>query len=164
MANTYKLISKNILSSSQSSITFSSIPGTYTDLRVLCSTRNTSTSNGLYISFNGVNTNLSNIRLYSNASTVATYNGSDIIVYTGRSTYTTNVFDNTEIYIPNYAGSNYKSISIDNISENADTNNEVALTAGLWSSTSAITSITFTPSGNSFATNSSFYLYGIKNS
>jgi hypothetical protein len=46
------------------------------------------------------------------------------------------------MYIPNYAGSSNKSVSIDAVTENNATAAEANLVAGLWSSTAAITSIT----------------------
>ena len=39
MANTYTLIDKSILTGNQTSITFSSIPSTYTDLQIVASVR-----------------------------------------------------------------------------------------------------------------------------
>ena len=61
----------------------------------------------------------------------------------------------------NYTSSNNKSISIDNVTETNATNNEMAIIAGLWSNTAAITSIKLTPDSGSFATNSTFTLYGV---
>ena len=48
--------------------------------------------------------------------------------------------------------------------ETNGTTSSVALTAGLWSNTAAITSITITSGGVNLAQYSTFYLYGIKNS
>jgi hypothetical protein len=54
-------------------------------------------------------------------------------------TATANTFGNTEFYIPNYTSSNYKSFSVDGVTENNATA-AFALYAGLWSNTAAITS------------------------
>jgi hypothetical protein len=69
-------------------------------------------------------------------------------------------------YIPNYAGSNNKSVSADNAREaNQATDTYLVMDAGLWSNTSAITSIKIAPRvGPNFVQYSTAYLYGIKNS
>jgi hypothetical protein len=160
MANTYTLIDKAILGTTASSVTFTAIPSTYTDLLVKVSSRNTSSSEIFDFGFNGVTTNQSSIYLNGSgsAATSATYTLFGRSVQTGA---TASTFSNNEIYIPNYAGSTFKSVSIDAVNENNATGAFSSLVAGLWSSTAAITSITFTAS---FDTGSSFYLYGIKNS
>jgi hypothetical protein len=160
MANTYEIIDKTILGSTAASVTFTAIPSTYTDLLVKVSSRNTSSSEIFDFGFNGVTTNQSSVYLNGSgsAATSATYTLFGRSVQTGA---TASTFSNNEIYIPNYAGSTFKSVSIDAVNENNATGAFSSLVAGLWSSTAAITSITFTAS---FDTGSSFYLYGIKNS
>jgi hypothetical protein len=76
---------------------------------------------------------------------------------------TASIFTSTSLYIPNYAGSTNKSYSIDNTMENNATASYPFFVAGLWSQTTAITSITITNASN-FAEFSSASLYGIKNS
>jgi len=76
--------------------------------------------------------------------------------------YTASTFASGEMYIPNYAGSNSKSFSADSVQE---TNASLAysyLMAGLWSNSSAITSIALTPFTGNFAQYSTATLYGIK--
>jgi len=75
---------------------------------------------------------------------------------------TASTFGNGQVYIPNYAGSNNKSTSADTVSEDNATLAYSALTAGLWSNTAAITSITIAAVTN-FAQYSTAYLYGISN-
>ena len=77
---------------------------------------------------------------------------------------TASTFGNVEYYIPNYAGSNNKSVSVDHVTENNATAAIAALTAGLWSDSAAITSVKITPGSGTFAQHSSATLYGIKNS
>jgi hypothetical protein len=163
MAVTYELIAKNILSSSASSITFSSIPSTFTDLLISVSSRNTAVDTENTFSFNGSSANFSITRLYGNGST----RGADTLYgysLTTTSGYTADTFSNNSIYIPNYLSSNFKSISIDGVAENNAVASAMVLSAALWSDTAAITSITLQPTSGSYATGSSFYLYGIKNS
>jgi hypothetical protein len=67
-------------------------------------------------------------------------------------------FSNNSVYIPNYAGSNFKSYSIDTVQERNDGYCFMNLAAGLWSDTSAITTIKLTPNTNSFLQYSTAYL------
>lgn len=165
MATTMTLIAKQTVGSGgAASVTFSNIPDSYTDLKVLTSVRNTSSGNSFQLSFNGSNANFSNTRLYANGSVAVSYAGSDVFVYANTSSQTASTFNNAEIYIPNYRSSNNKTMSIDTVVENNATANEMSLIAGIWSQTSPITSIGFTPYTGTFAEYTEFYLYGISNS
>lgn len=147
-----------------SSITFNSIPQTgYTDLKVVVSARDNDTI-GSYvaISFNGVTTNLSSRLLRGSGSAVVSQTETTLVYSAGNAnSYTASTFGNSEFYIPNYTSANYKSISADGTNENNATASYMYLTAGLWSSTAAITSITLTPGAPSFKQYSSFSLYGL---
>ena len=62
MANTYTLIEAQTLGSSAASVTFSSIPATYTDLIIKASTRSArsgSSGDNVIIYLNGVTTDMS---------------------------------------------------------------------------------------------------------
>ena len=165
MASTYELIaSVTVGSGGASSIDFTSIPATYTDLVLKASLRSEGNFNWTYIAFNGSSANFTEKRLYGSGS--ATGSQSD----TGNNAflqdqdgYTASTFSNGEIYIPNYAGSAYKSFSVDTVQENNATGAFAFLTAGLWSSTSAINQITITPDTADIAQYSTAYLYGVKN-
>lgn len=174
MANTYTLIASNTLSSSAASVTFSSIPNTYTDLVIRMSLRIASTSNntkGLRYKLNGSTANYSRTvlegygtGLFSNraSSTAFQYAGEVITDFAGM---TTNTFANTEIYIPNYTVSANKPISVFGVTENNNADYAyIDAHAHLWSNTSAITSIELYPEVDNWKTGSSFFLYGIKNS
>ena len=76
---------------------------------------------------------------------------------------TANTFTNSEFYIPNYAGSNYKSISGEQTRENNGTSAYIYLHALLWSNTAAINRVTLNAITNNFAQYSTAYLYGVKN-
>ena len=178
MANpTMTLIaSSTVGSGGVSSVTFSSIPNTYTDLVVKANirTNNAGTVDYTVMAFNGVptGTSYSNKNVYGDYT--AAYSGSSsgansiINVPVNGVTSTANTFANTEWYIPNYASSNYKSVSVDSVGEgnSATANyNYTEMVAGLWASTSAITSIYLSPYfGSLFTQYSTFYLYGINNS
>jgi hypothetical protein len=145
------------------SVTFSSIPQGYTDLKLVISGRSTSTTPDVTISFNGVTTNLSDIVLYSYSGSAGSNSNTSIRSVISISSQTANTFGSTDVYIPNYTSANYKSVSIETVAESNEASNAfLYLTAGLWSSTAAITSLTATPySSNSFAANSTLTLYGI---
>lgn len=168
MANTYTLIEAKTLASAVASVTFSSIPATYTDILLRVSARNSTTSTGIQIEFNASATGYTNRRLYGDGSSAASDTpGLSYISNTmiDDSSYTANTFGNGDIYIPNYTSSNNKSVSVDGVTENNASGALSMFTAGLWSNSAAITAVKLTAeaSGN-FVSGSTFYLYGIKNS
>jgi hypothetical protein len=170
-SNTYTLIEKiTVGAAGASSITFTSIPQTYTDLKVVISVRDATNNNGVVkITFNGSATGYTARELVGSgaaASSDTNYTGSGTYYGTegssAPSNATASTFSNCEFYIPNYTSSNNKSISADSLYENNGTTAYQSLSAGLWSNSAAITSITVTQfSGNNFAQYSTFYLYGI---
>jgi hypothetical protein len=172
---TYTLISSNVLTASAASVTFSSIPATFTDLVLKVSARlDDGESPSFLIRLNG--DTASN---YSVTFLRSTYNGTfdsgrqsnyslgTGITYATGSLGTSDTFSNNEIYIPNYAGGANKVISVHGASEqNTASSAEVVnnVTAGLWRITSAITSITLLNTNPyNWVSGSSFYLYGISN-
>ena len=170
MANTFvKIASVTVGSGGASSIDFTSIPSTYTDLVVLSSlrtTRNTGDAASISITFNGSTSSRTSRILYGNGSSVYSY--TDTILEGGfadqNTGNTANTFSNHQYYIPNYAGSNNKSLSIDSAHENNATNAYALLNAALWSNSAAITSIKLENTGFNFVQYSTATLYGIKNS
>lgn len=161
-----KIASVTVGSGGASSIDFTSIPSTYTDLCIKLSARSTSTSNDLMsIQFNSSTSNFTyNILIGQGTSTSAISGSTGLIAWVGISTDTTSTFGNAEIYIPNYAGSTNKSFSVDAVTENNDQQADKSFAAMLWSNTSAITSVGFTPNSGTFVQYSTATLYGIKNS
>ena len=172
MPNTFiKIASVTVGSGGASSIDFTSIPSTYTDLVVKLSGRLTSAAvtQTLTVQFNGSTSSYSSIQVRGNgtaASSVSNASGTDEINLgeLTAATGTASTFGSLDLYVPNYAGSSNKSVSADAVSENNGTLAWSMLTAGLWSNTSAITSIKFLPSGGDFAQYSTAVLYGINKS
>jgi hypothetical protein len=172
MAN-MELIEVKTLASAVASVTFSTIPQTYTDLKLLISSKSSegSQSANYWIQFNSdTGANYTNKRIYSGATTAASDNGNTGIngisagFIPGDIANTTSTFSNCEIYIPNYAGSATKSVSCDSSSEGNQTSGVWLNTAaGLWNNTAAITSLTIAVTGASQTIGSTFYLYGISN-
>ena len=78
---------------------------------------------------------------------------------------TASTFSNSEFYIPNYLSTNPKPSYIFSVTEtSAERVDGMAVNAGLYRGTSAISSISISALGTGFVSGSSFYLYGIKNS
>lgn len=170
MANTLIPIQTYTLSSSAASVTFSNIPQNYTDLKLVISPRSDggTTANDGRMTFNGSASGYSSRLLYGLGSgTPSSASNSGTYMYWINSTnsngLTASTFSNTEIYIPNYTSSNQKSVSCDTVTENNGTYGAQLLTAGLWTGTSAITSISFSLDYGNFVSNSTFTLYGISN-
>ena len=172
-SNTMTLIASNTVGSGgAATISFSSIASSYTDLVLQISARTADTGlvfDGLKITFNGNTSSYSERLLYGNGSAAASAsqsgNDSTHFQYGDTNLATTNTFGSATIYIPNYAGSNYKSTSADSVAENNGTASIAALNAGLWSNSAAISSISIaTNSGYNFLQYSTFYLYGVSNS
>jgi hypothetical protein len=174
MANTYTQIGSAVTVGvgGAATMSFTSIPATYTDLVLKLTTRDTAVTadtGAVKVTFNSSATGYTNKNMVGTGS--ATSGGSAGTTYidaglnglmptTGN---TASVFSNIEIYIPNYAGSNNKSVSVDTAGENNQANTYCGLVAGLWSNTAAINRITLTGASN-FVQYSSATLYGIKNS
>jgi hypothetical protein len=175
MANTFRKIQTvTVGSGGSASIDFTSIPQTYTDLKIVLSARDNRTSavnDFARLAFNSdtTNGNYTGILLYADGSAINSYTFTSAAAYryggeiNGPSS-TANCFSNNEIYIPNYRSSNNKSYSSENVVEMNSTTGLGTMAAGLWSNTAAITSISLTPAnGTLFLEYTSATLYGVAN-
>jgi len=170
MANTYTLLETvTVGAAGAASVTFNSIPQTgYTDLVIKGSIRTSysGTEGSLCIGFNGSTANFTLIMLRGSGAAASSFTRTTFsenrISYINAVGGTASTFSNVEIYVPNYASANYKSISVDGVMEANATTAYSALTAGLWSQTAAITSLNFTVgTADNFAQYSTFSLYGV---
>jgi hypothetical protein len=153
-----------LVSNPVTSVTFSSIPQAYSDLKLISSTRNSSSTPEETTSFNGSSTGFTDIVLYAYDTVGAGSNSSTIPRSTSSmSTQTATSFSNTECYIPNYALTRNKSFLMESVSPNNGAANAfIYVTAGLWANTAAITSLTVTSGGSgAFVANSTLTLYGV---
>ena len=162
MASTYDIIATNTLSTSAASITFGSISGTYTDLLIVTNVKSTTTGN-MTIRFNADSSSLySYTRLTGDGSSAAS----------SRITGFNQLFTDSQGY---FDGDNFNQVKTINIMNYSNTttfktclirSNRVQTgidaIAGLYRSTSAITSILLSGNGNNFVAGSTFNLYGIK--
>ena len=167
MANIYEAIATQTLASATSSVTFSSIPSTYTDLVLVCQPIAASATDGALRINSDTGTNYSITSLYGQTSSAGSYRRSnasfmDYDYYAG---IATTVGNQSTIHFMNYANTTtYKTVLL--TPRIAATNpNAAEILVGLWRSTSAITSITL-GANSGFSTNfsigSTFSLYGIK--
>ncbi len=162
-----KIQSVTVTGATQAAMEFTNIPGTFDDLFILLSLRGTSafTNEVVYIYPNGSSANGTRRALYGTGTAAGSESASNIrIDYIPDSSATASTFGNASVYIPNYAGSTNKSFSIDGVAEGNITGMFMALTAGLWSQTTAITSLQLDPVNGDFAQHSTATLYGIKKS
>ena len=164
MATTYEKIATTTLGSATSTINFTSIGSSYTDLRLVLVVTATIANRNLYLRFNSDSaSNYSSTYLVGNgtaASSGRTTVADEINVTTGASTLSTTIPSLFEIDVFSYAGSTFKTALISN-SEDRNGSGSTARVAGLWRSTSAITSVNLTISSDDFATGTTATLYGI---
>jgi hypothetical protein len=159
--NTYEAIATQTLGSAAASVTFSSIPSTYTDL-VLISTA-------------GVTSGLLNYAVRFNSDSGANYSrtvlsGTGVGTATDRNTNITyNILNdygyldttlNTNIlaHIMNYSNATTFKTTL---SRTNNTANGTSTCVNLWRSTAAINSLLILPTGSTFLAGSTFSLYGI---
>jgi hypothetical protein len=174
MANTYTFISSiTVGSGGAASATFSSIPQTYSDLHIVFSPHTDRAgyiNSDMALSINGSTSLVTQRAVYSSGTGANSSTGVQALFqggYNGIATGQSFVFGPTTIYIPNYTSSVYKSLGVDFTAEGNTSDRDQArngISTLLWSSNSAITSISIAPTSGNFVQYSTFYLYGIKNS
>lgn len=164
MPTTYEPIATTTLGTTASSITFSSIPATYTDLKVVFTGTVTEVGETLYYRFNSDSG--------SNYSVTQVYGSGTNPVGTRRLTSATQL---STTYAYSLDGTNPQMITFDVFSYAGSTNKTtigshsgdnngaggVDFTVGLWRNTSAITSIFLFCSYLTFKAGTTATLYGI---
>jgi len=150
------------------SIEFNGVPQTGTDLLITLSARDTyavTGDNGFTFQFNGNSSGYSSRRLTGTGSSTNSTNSTNAYFFPSsgspNGSTTSNTFGNVSIYIPNYTSATAKSVSIDAVGENNATAAEQEIYAGLWTGTSAVTSISFGAGYDSFAQYTTASLYTI---
>lgn len=179
MANTYtKIASVTVGAGGSSTIDFSSIPSTYTDLLFKLSLRadtNSGTYQQLSYRFNANTSSYAVRDIEGNGSAAGSGNNTTNtpgeggtwgrLTSTGINipSTTASTFTSFDWYIPNYTVAQYKSFGFEMTSENNATQAYQEISAGLWSNTTAINQVTITPFSGNFAQYSTATLYGISN-
>lgn len=157
---TYEPISTQTLSNSTTqTVTFSSIPGTYTDLvLVINGGMNTTTGYALSLRLNSdTNSNYSDVRLYAPNPYSDLHTGVTMMYFGTPAKQTLN--GNHILQFMNYSNTTtYKTV----ISRDNDADNLIFECVGMWNSTSAITSIDLSPEFTAnWYSGTTFTLYGI---
>ena len=162
MPATFESIATTTLGSAASTITFSSIPNTYTDLRLVIT--GSCSAFAAYLQFNGITTTTySNTYLFGNGSSAQSSrqsNNNFISIapnWSGDSTKPGLI----ELDIFSYAGATNKTV-LTSYSSDQNGSGYAGRLVGLWRSTNAITQITITSGGaDTFSTGTTATLYGI---
>jgi hypothetical protein len=164
MPATYEPIATNTLGTATSSVTFSSIPATYTDLKIVCVGAMASSTGYWSFRLNADSaTNYSMTFLSGNgtaaSSSYLTSNNSGYMNFSSTigTSITMAILD-----IFSYAGSTNKT-ALATFSGDLNGSGQVERGVNLWRNTAAVTSATIrTDTANNFAVGSTFTLYGIK--
>ena len=158
--STYTPIATYTASGTIGSYTFSSIPSTYTDLVVILAPIAAGGAADIYMTFNGdTASNYSASILYGSGSSAGntTYSNQNNIIIDFYGSAISSEISNRVLQLQNYSNATtYKTA----ISRANRAGSGVDAIFGMWRSTAAISSITFTLS-SSFASGSTFTLYGI---
>jgi len=162
MTATYEKIATNTLTTTTASVTFSSISGSYTDLVLIFNGGVDTSTGGLRMELNSdTGSNYSQTHLAGDGSAANSARNSNVTQARISSDFSmsNNLNYNSITSLNNYSNSTtYKTwLSRNNL---ASVGTEAVI--GLWRNTAAITSIKLVPSANSFASGSTFTLYGIK--
>jgi len=163
MTATYDCIAKETLSSAQSSVTFSSISGSFTDLIVVQTFPNTEVYGYTRFRFNSDSgSNYSSTYFYEYNGVTSGRQSNTTSISLGTSSFMSN--SNCITHIQNYSNTttNKTIVSRANFGLTSGDPREVWVGVGLWRNTSAITSIELSINTGTYASGSTFTLYGIK--
>ena len=162
MATTYEPIATTTLGSAAADITFSSISGSYTDLRLVFEGLAVSAGVDIYCQVNGdTATNYSHTRLTGNGTAASSSRGSSLAYMRfsdGGSPQTANT-SVTKVDFMGYSNTTTYKTAL-NRADNS--NRGLDAVVNLWRSTAAITSIKFYLSSGNIASGAIATLYGIK--
>ena len=160
MASTYEPIATNTLGTAVASVTFSSIPSTYTDI-VLIVSSSASVASYISLQYNGdtaTNYSVTLLRGNGTAASSTRYSSTNEIYVSVASINNTDI-NNTIVQFQNYSNTTtYKT----NLSRANNAGLSTDASVGVWRNTAAINSIKVLNTGANFAVGSTFTLYGIK--
>ena len=161
MPVTYHPIATQTLGSSTATVTFNSIPSTYTDLIIVINGAANASANG-QIQFNGDT---------GNNYSYTFLTGDGVSATSGRATSTSRILLNYYGYfdtgystnmitqVQNYSNTTTRKTVL---SRSNNASNGTAAVVGMWANTAAITSVTITTGSSTFTAGNTFTIYGIK--
>lgn len=162
MALTYEPIAVLTGNGSATSLTFSSIPSTYTDLIIIANSGTVAAGN-IQIQFNGdTGSNYSATILYGTGSSIASgryTNLTECYMGAGAVSSPTTLTTTAIAHINNYSNSTTYKTVISRYGNAAGENNSFV---SLWRNTAAITSIRLFSYSSAYLSGSTFSLFGIK--
>ena len=167
MAKTYEPIATTTLVSNQSTITFSSIPSTYTDLRLVLSAAGLSSADLISFRIGGNTSTIYSItRLRGDGTTATTsrMSGTGVTFWQPvNALITASIPFMITLDIFNYSNTSTYKTGLINYSADENGNGNIAQVVGLLRSTNAINNIEIrTNNGYSYTTGTTATLYGIK--
>jgi hypothetical protein len=163
MATTYQLITAQTLTSTVTSVTFSSIPQTYDHLimRISARTAESFYNSVLTWAFNAGGGTYTyrfwQVRAGSSDS------GTNRFQEIPGANQSTNVFSANEVIIPNYTKTMARTIGATSVVQSFTNQSRLLGAANYWNDTAPITQIVLSNSGG-IVSGSTFRLYGLKNS
>jgi hypothetical protein len=166
-ASSYESIATTTVGSGgAASITFSSIPSTYTHLQIRFIARGAD-GGAIYTQFNGdTGANYSSHNINGNGSTVIaqaqTSTANPLIIRNGGISTTANIFSAGIVDILDYANTSKNKTLRSLAGQDLNGSGLIEFASNARYNTAAITSITLTHNGSGFTQYSSFALYGIK--
>lgn len=159
MTTAWVPLATTTLSSSASSVTFSSISGSYRDLVLVIAAKNTGgTYDNIRVQFNSdTGSNYSYVQAYFNGSGYASNSATTTFIEGLTSSHTHNSASIMQVL--DYSATNKHTTTLQRgNTATAEYGNRMA--AGRWANTSAVTSITITQQSTNFDTGSTFSLWG----
>jgi hypothetical protein len=165
---TYSLIASTTLTSTSTTVTFSDIPQTFTDLYFVCESYNE--SDGVNVTFqvgNGsidTGLNYSSTSLQGNGTAAGSYRESGqarFLCSFPNASGSTTVPLSLKFHLMDYSNTTTYKTNLLRVGTAGTTYPGLALIAELWRSTAAINTIRMSVSANRYAVGSTFKLYGI---
>jgi len=156
---TYTPLANVTLGSSAATVTFSSISGSYRDLVLVISAKNTGSNNTIFYQLNGDSTSGNYFRVYAlgNGSTTSSATGPTWNYFADMPISSASNGVSINHFLDYSATDKHKTI----LGRTDVVESYTYMDAKRWASTSAITTIALSTAANSFAAGSSFALFGI---
>jgi hypothetical protein len=154
---TYEPIAAYTVATTSASYTFSSIPGTYTDLYLIITGSTTTAGQDIQIQFNGdTGTNYSRTYILGNGSAASSGRNATQNAFVPGGAYLNTV---SRLNVMNYSNATtFKTV----IARHDSWDSYTVANVGLWRNTAAITSLTISTQTFNMNVGSTFTLYGIK--